>query len=134
MSKVSDFFKMSKQERTGAWMIVALIVILLAAVAIERKCTRDSVDSSTQQEIKESVEKASKIKVKEKEKTKKGTQSKKSPASGKSGSQGKKSSSSSQGKNKNTTKKPKSHKGKSSKSKAAKSPQPQRSLDAIPQF
>ena len=123
MSKISDFFKMSKQERTGAWLIVALIVILLAAVAIERKCTSDSVDPTTQQEIKESVEKASKTKVKEKDKTKKGSQSKKSAAKDKSGQGKKKSSTSSKSKekSKNTTKKSKPKKSSDSKSKKSKS-------------
>ena len=70
MSKLSDFFSMSKQERRGAWMIVALIVILVAAVFIERKCSSENVDPTTQKEINEYVEKAKKTKVKDKKDSK----------------------------------------------------------------
>ena len=47
-------------------MIVALIVILVAAVFIERKCSSENVDPTTQKEINEYVEKAKKTKVKDK--------------------------------------------------------------------
>ena len=71
MSKLSDFFSMSKQESRGAWMIVALIVILVAAVFIERKCSSENVDPTTQKEINEYGEKAKKTKVKDKKDSKK---------------------------------------------------------------
>lgn len=135
MSKLSDFFSMSKQERRGAWMIVALIVILVAAVFIERKCSSENVDPTTQKEINEYVEKAKKTKVKDKKDSKK--TAKKTSSSSKSKSQSKKSSSSnkstSKSKSKKSTKKDnKSSKGKTSKSK--KSSSPNRLLDPVPQF
>ena len=137
MSKLSDFFSMSKQERRGAWMIVALIVILVAAVFIERKCSSENVDPTTQKEINEYVEKAKKTKVKDKKDSKKAA--KKTSSSNKSKSQSKKSSSSnksaskSKSDSKKSTKKDnKSSKGKTSKSK--KSSSANRLLDPVPQF
>lgn len=139
MSKLSDFFSMSKQERRGAWMIVALIVILVAAVFIERKCSSENVDPTTQKEINEYVEKAKKTKVKDKKDSKK--TAKKTSSSSKSKSQNKKSNSSnkstSKSKSKSNSKKStkkdnKSSKGKTSKSK--KSSSPNRLLDPVPQF
>lgn len=135
MSKLSDFFSMSKQERRGAWMIVALIVILVAAVFIERKCSSENVDPTTQKEINEYVEKAKKTKVKDKKDSKK--TAKKTSSSSKSKSQSKKSNSSNKSTSKSNSKKStkkdnKSSKGKTSKSK--KSSSPNRLLDPVPQF
>lgn len=135
MSKLSDFFSMSKQERRGAWMIVALIVILVAAVFIERKCSSENVDPTTQKEINEYVEKAKKTKVKDKKDSKK--TAKKTSSSSKSKSQSKKSNSSNKSTSKSNSKKStkkenKSSKGKTSKSK--KSSSANRLLDPVPQF
>ncbi len=135
MSKLSDFFSMSKQERRGAWMIVALIVILVAAVFIERKCSSENVDPTTQKEINEYVEKAKKTKVKDKKDSKK--TAKKTSSSSKSKSQSKKSNSSNKSTSKSNSKKStkkdnKGSKGKTSKSK--KSSSPNRLLDPVPQF
>ena len=135
MSKLSDFFSMSKQERRGAWMIVALIVILVAAVFIERKCSSENVDPTTQKEINEYVEKAKKTKVKDNKDSKK--TAKKTSSSSKSKSQSKKSNSSNKSTSKSNSKKStkkdnKSSKGKTSKSK--KSSSPNRLLDPVPQF
>ena len=135
MSKLSDFFSMSKQERRGAWMIVALIVILVAAVFIERKCSSENVDPTTQKEINEYVEKAKKTKIKDKKDSKK--TAKKTSSSSKSKSQSKKSNSSNKSTSKSNSKKStkkdnKSSKGKTSKSK--KSSSPNRLLDPVPQF
>lgn len=137
MSKLSDFFSMSKQERRGAWLIIAFIVVIIAAIAIERRCSSDSVDNNIQQEIKEHVDKASKIKVKEK---KNGTANKKnSSAKNKNKSKStqsskrstKKSSSTSSGKKSTSKKKNNSSKKKSTKSKNS---TPARALDPVPQF
>lgn len=133
MSKLSDFFSMSKQERRGAWMIVALIVILVAAVFIERKCSSENVDPTTQKEINEYVEKAKKTKVKDKKDSKKTSSSSKSKSQSKKSNSSNKSTSKSKSNSKKSTKKDnKSSKGKTSKSK--KSSSPNRLLDPVPQF
>ncbi len=72
MGKLSDLFSMSKQERVGAWMIAALIVLLLVAVAVEKKCTHDSTSSTDAKTLNEYVEKAQKSKPKEDKKPKTG--------------------------------------------------------------
>ena len=145
MSKLSDIFSMSKQERNGAWLIVALIVILIAAVFIERKCSNDNVDPSTQKEINEYVEKASKIKVKDK-KAKSTKTSTKKTTKGKSTNDGKKKTekkdnkkSTTKGKstNKKTTKKQDSAKKNTKKSctpNSKKKTSSQRLLEPVPQF
>ncbi len=66
MSKLTDFFSMSKQERTGAWLIALLIVVLLAAAGIERKCSHSDVSPQEAKSMNERVEKAQKSKPKEK--------------------------------------------------------------------
>ena len=140
MGKLSDFFSMSKQERTGAWLIVALIVILVAAVFIERKCSSDEVDPKTQKEMTEYVEKAGKNKVKEKKRTKKTAQKSSKDKSKKKESTSKsktKSGTKKAGaKNKKTTKKQDKSKSKTqqSKGKSKKNSSPQRMLDPVPQF
>ena len=116
MGKLSDFFSMSKQERTGAWLILALIVILIAAVFIERKCSSDNVDSKTQKEINEYVDKAKKIKVKEKKKDKKDNKTTKKSSSTSTKNKGK-----SQSKNKSEKKSSSSKDKASSKNKTKKS-------------
>lgn len=68
MGKFSDFFKMSKQERTGAWMIALLIVVLLVAVFVERKCSSDDVECQSQSSKTEYIEKAEKSTPKVKKK------------------------------------------------------------------
>lgn len=133
MSKISDFFAMSKQERTGAWLIVALIIILIAAVFIERKCTTDNVDATTQKQINEYVEKASKTKVtttknNKKKKTNKGTNKKGSTKNDKS-----KQATKSKSKNSNT-KKYKTTKKKNTDKTKKKTTSPQRMLEPVPEF
>ena len=138
MGKLSDFFKMSKQERTGAWMIVALILILIAAVYIERKCSSDDVDSKTQKEITEYVEKAGKNKVKEKKSTKKTTQKstkdKKEESTTKSKSKTNSKKTTTKAKKTNSTKKQEKSKTKSQQSKSKKPVSAQRMLEPVPQF
>ena len=114
-------------------MIVALIVILVAAVFIERKCSSENVDPTTQKEINEYVEKAKKTKVKDKKDSKKTSSSSKSKSQSKKSNSSNKSTSKSKSNSKKSTKKDnKSSKGKTSKSK--KSSSPNRLLDPVPQF
>ena len=70
MSKLKELFSMSKQERTGAWAILILIVVLLAAVVVEKQCSNDNIDPSAQKQMNEYIEKTKDVKVKE-SKTKK---------------------------------------------------------------
>lgn len=138
MSKISDFFSMSKQERRGAWLIVAFIILILVAIVIERKCTSDNVDSKTQKELNEQIEKASKIKVKEKKTSNKSSKSKeksKTKSKTKSKSSGNKKTASKASNKKSTTNKKDSKTGKkNNSSKTKKSTAPQRMLDPVPQF
>lgn len=76
MGKLSEMFSMSKQERVGAWAIAALIVVLLAVVFIERKCSSDNTDAKAQKELNEYVNKTDDIKVTEKKKKAKTNSSK----------------------------------------------------------
>ena len=135
MSKLSDFFSMSKQEQRGAWLIAALIIILIAAVFIERKCTSDNVDKETQKQINEYVEKAGKTKIKnKKEQTKKKNDSKKSKT--KSSSQKNKDSKKKSSTNKTNSKdssKSKSNKSKKKTDKQKNTPK-QRFLEPVPEF
>lgn len=64
---------MSKQERTGAWMIALLIAVLLIAVAVEKKCSCEDVSTQDTESLNECAKKAEKSLPKEKTKdTKKG--------------------------------------------------------------
>ena len=86
MGKLSEMFSMSKQERVGAWAIAALIVVLLAVVFIEHKCSSDNTtDAKAQKELNEYVNKTDDIKVTEKKKKAK-TNSSKSKTKAKSAS------------------------------------------------
>lgn len=54
---------MSKQERTGAWAIVTVIVLIFVAMMIERRCTSNvEVKPGSEKELNEYIEKAGKSK------------------------------------------------------------------------
>lgn len=54
---------MSKQERNGAWAIVILIIVILAAIFIEKRCSTENVDPSSQKQMNEYIEKTKDVKV-----------------------------------------------------------------------
>ena len=83
MSKLKELFSMSKQERTGAWAILILIVVLLAVVVVEKRCSNDNIDPSAQKQMNEYIEKTKDVKVKE-SKTKKSKSAKVAKKSSKS--------------------------------------------------
>jgi len=123
MGKISDFFSMSKQERVGAWIIALLIVALLVAVFIERRCSNDDAITTSSNEVSEYIEKAEKTKPKEKEKKKKKNKDEKKQSNKKEKKQIKESS--------KKDKKKKSNQKNSNKKSANNS---QRSLEPVPQF
>lgn len=124
MGKLGELFKMSKQERAGAWAIAVLIVLLLAAVMIERRCSSDvKMSPGDEKELNEYIDGAKKSapKKNDKKKTKNSDSSKSTSNNAKS--KGK--SQPTKGQKKKTTKKQTS---KSSKSNSS------RKIDPVPQF
>ena len=115
---------MSKRERVGAWAIAILIVLLLAAVFVEKRCSTDVPESSSQKEINEYVEKTKNIKVAE---------GKKKKSSTKKGSSNSKSGTKSKDKAKKHKKKKSSTSKKDKKQQTSKSA-PNRAMEPLPQF
>jgi hypothetical protein len=130
MGKLSDFFSMSKQERAGAWIVALFIVVLLVAVAIERKCSSSDVNSQDAKSLNEYVEKAEKSKPREKNKDDKKDKKK-------SNKKGKKNSNDKDKKDKKSSSqssKKKEKKSSKDKSKKKSGNNKQRELQPVPQF
>lgn len=128
MSKLKDLFSMSKQERTGAWAILILIVVLLAVVVVEKRCSNDNIDPSAQKQMNEYIEKTKDVKVKE-SKTKKSKSAKVAKKSSKST----KSQSKATGKTTKRDNNKKSNK-KTGKSTSNKNGTKSRKIEPVPQF
>jgi uncharacterized membrane protein YhiD involved in acid resistance len=124
MGQLSDLFSMSKRERVGAWAIAVLIVLLLAAVFVEKRCSSDVPESSSQKEIKEYVEKTKNIKVAEGKKKKSST--KKGSSNSKSGTKSKDKAKKHKKKKSSTSKKDKKQQTSNS--------APNRAMEPLPQF
>lgn len=124
MGKLGELFKMSKQERAGAWAIAIIIVLLLAAVFIERRCSSDvKMSPGNDKELNEYIDGAEKSapKKSDKKKTKKSNTSKNASSNTKS-----------KGKSQST----KSTKKKSTKKQSSKTSKSTstRKMDPVPQF
>ena len=128
MSKLKDLFSMSKQERTGAWAILILIVVLLAVVVVEKRCSNDNIDPSAQKQMNEYIEKTKDVQVKE-SKTKKSKSAKVAKKSSKST----KSQSKATGKTTKRDNNKKSNK-KTGKSTSNKNGTKSRKIEPVPQF
>lgn len=124
MSKLKEFFSMSKQERNGAWAIAILIVILLAAVFIEKQCASGTIDSSAQKKMNEYINKTKDIEISES----KNAKSKSSKKSHKAKSNDKTSKKSNDKKDKKKSKKKSTNKPTTQKS------SPSRNLEPLPQI
>ena len=123
MGKLGELFKMSKQERAGAWAIAIVIMLLLAAVFIERRCSSDvKMSPGNEKELNEYIDGAEKSapKKSEKKKTKKSNTSKTASNT--------KSKSKSQSTNSTKKKSTKKQSSKTSKSTST------RKMDPVPQF
>lgn len=127
MSKLKDLFSMSKQERTGAWAILILIVVLLAVVVVEKRCSNDNIDPSAQKQMNEYIEKTKDVKVKE-SKTKKSKSAKVAKKSSKS------TKSQSRATGKTTKRDNKKSNKKTGKSTSNKNGTKSRKIEPVPQF
>ncbi len=127
MSKLKELFSMSKQERTGAWAILILIVVLLAAVVVEKQCSNDNIDPSAQKQMNEYIEKTKDVKVKE-SKTKKSKSAKVAKKSSKS------TKSQSKATGKTTKRDNKKSNKKTGKSTSNKNGTKSRKIEPVPQF
>lgn len=127
MSKLKELFSMSKQERTGAWAILILIVVLLAVVVVEKRCSNDNIDPSAQKQMNEYIEKTKDVKVKE-SKTKKSKSAKVAKKSSKS------TKSQSKATGKTTKRDNKKSNKKTGKSTSNKNGTKSRKIEPVPQF